>query len=561
MLTALSISNIVLIERLDLDFEGGLGVLTGETGAGKSILLDALGLALGARADTALVRQGSDRAQVTASFAPPAAGTPLAALLADNDVVLEDGEPLLIRRTVKADGGSRAFLNDQPCSAALLREVGSYLVEIHGQHDDRGLLAPAGHRALLDAYARADAGAVAAAHASWRSAGERLAAARAAIAEAERDREWLEHCVAELRTLAPQPGEEAELAEARAAMQKGERIAGDLSTIMEAFDGSAGGPALLRGAARRLDRLAGDHPLLAEALASLDRAIIDADDAEAKLHEAARALEYDPDRLEATETRLFELRAMARKHGVQPDELAALTDDLAARLDAIEGGSAGLSRLEAAVAESAAAYTHAATALSDQRTKAAARLDAAVAGELAPLKLDAARFRTLVERLPAERWGADGIDRVEFLIATNPGAPFAPLAKIASGGELSRFILALKVALAEEGGADTIIFDEIDRGVGGAVASAIGERLARLAGGSGKGAGKQLLAVTHSPQVAAKGATHFMIAKSSEGTVTRTGVRALDEAGRREEIARMLSGAEVTAEARAQADRLLEVAG
>ncbi len=546
MLTALSISNIVLIERLDLDFEGGLGVLTGETGAGKSILLDALGLALGARADTALVRQGSDRAQVTASFAPPAAGTPLAALLADNDVVLEDGEPLLIRRTVKADGGSRAFLNDQPCSAALLREVGSYLVEIHGQHDDRGLLAPAGHRALLDAYARADAGAVAAAHASWRSAEERLAAARAAIAEAERDREWLEHCVAELRTLAPQPGEEAELAEARAAMQKGERIAGDLSTIMEAFDGSAGGPALLRGAARRLDRLAGDHPLLAEALASLDRAIIDADDAEAKLHEAARALEYDPDRLEATETRLFELRAMARKHGVQPDELAALTDDLAARLDAIEGGSAGLARLEAAVAESAAAYTHAATALSDQRTKAAARLDAA-------------RFRTLVERLPSERWGADGIDRVEFLIATNPGAPFAPLAKIASGGELSRFILALKVALAEEGGADTIIFDEIDRGVGGAVASAIGERLARLAGGSGKGAGKQLLAVTHSPQVAAKGATHFMIAKSSEGTVTRTGVRALDEAGRREEIARMLSGAEVTAEARAQADRLLEV--
>ena len=250
---------------------------------------------------------------------------------------------------------------------------------------------------------------------------------------------------------------------------------------------------------------------------------------------------------------------MARKHGVQPDELAALTDDLAARLDAIEGGSAGLARLEAAVAESAAAYTHAATALSDQRTKAAARLDAAVAGELAPLKLDAARFRTLVERLPSERWGADGIDRVEFLIATNPGAPFAPLAKIASGGELSRFILALKVALAEEGGADTIIFDEIDRGVGGAVASAIGERLARLAGGSGKGAGKQLLAVTHSPQVAAKGATHFMIAKSSEGTVTRTGVRALDEAGRREEIARMLSGAEVTAEARAQADRLLEV--
>ncbi|WP_282946293.1 MULTISPECIES: DNA repair protein RecN [unclassified Sphingopyxis] len=553
MLTALSIANIVLIERLDLDFEAGLGVLTGETGAGKSILLDALGLALGMRADSALVRQGTDKAQVTASFTPPAEATPLATLLAENEVALEPGEPLLIRRTLKADGGSRAFLNDQPCSAALLREVGGYLVEIHGQHDDRGLLAPAGHRALLDAYARADTGAVAVAHAAWRAAEEKLAVAKAAISEATRDREWLEHCVAELQKLDPQPGEEAELAEARAAMQKGEKIAGDLGTILEAFDGSDGGPALLRGAARRLDRLAGDHPLLAEALAALDRAIIDADDAETKLHEAARALEYDPERLEAAETRLFELRAMARKHGVQPDELAELAGELAARLDAIEGGSAGLAKLEAAVAETAAAYTHAATALSDLRAKAAARLDEAVAGELVPLKLDAARFQTAVERLPAERWGADGIDRVEFLISTNPGAPFAPLAKIASGGELSRFILALKVALAEEGGADTIIFDEIDRGVGGAVASAIGERLARLSRG-----GKQLLAVTHSPQVAAKGASHFIIAKSSEGTVTRTGVRALDEAGRREEIARMLSGAEVTEEARAQAERLLE---
>ncbi len=553
MLTALSIANIVLIERLDLDFGAGLGVLTGETGAGKSILLDALGLALGARADSALVRQGTDKAQVTASFTPPAAGTPLAALLADNEIGVEAGEPLLIRRTLKADGGSRAFLNDQPCSAALLREVGSYLVEIHGQHDDRGLLAPAGHRVLLDAYARADTRVVGEAHAAWRAAEDKLAAARAAISEAERDREWLEHCVAELQALNPQPGEEAELAAARAAMQKGEKIAGDLGAIMEAFDGSGGGPALLRGAARRLERLAGDHPLLAEALAGLDRAIIEADEAETKLHEAARAMEYDPERLEATETRLFELRAMARKHNVQPDELAELTGTLAARLDAIEGGSAGLAKLEAAVTETAAAYTHAATALSDQRAKAATRLDAAVAGELVPLKLDAARFQTLVERLPAERWGPEGIDRVEYLISTNPGAPFAPLAKIASGGELSRFILALKVALAEEGGADTIIFDEIDRGVGGAVASAIGERLARLAG-----AGKQLLAVTHSPQVAAKGAAHFIIAKSSEGTVTRTSVHALDDAGRREEIARMLSGAEVTAEARAQAERLLE---
>jgi DNA repair protein RecN (Recombination protein N) len=553
VLTALSIANIVLIERLELDFAAGLGVLTGETGAGKSILLDALGLALGARADSALVRQGTDKAQVTASFAAPAVDTPLAGLLADNDIAIEPGEPLLVRRTLKADGGSRAFLNDQPCSAALLREVGGHLVEIHGQHDDRGLLAPAGHRALLDAFAHADTGAVAAAHGAWRAAEAKLAAARSALDDAARDREWLEHCVAELQALGPQPGEDAELSEARAAMQKGEKIAGDLGAILEAFEGSDGGPALLRGAARRLDRLAGDHPLLAEALAGLDRAIIEADEAETRLREAARAMEYDPERLDATETRLFELRAMARKHGVQPDELTELTGTLAARLDAIEGGSAGLAKLEAAVAETAAAYTHAASALSDLRAKAAARLDAAVAGELAPLKLDATRFQTLVERLPAERWSPDGIDRVEFLISTNPGAPFAPLAKIASGGELSRFILALKVALAEEGGADTIIFDEIDRGVGGAVASAIGERLARLAG-----RGKQLLAVTHSPQVAAKGAAHFVIAKSSEGVVTRTSVHALDEMGRREEIARMLSGAEVTEEARAQAERLLE---
>ncbi len=553
MLTALAISNIVLIDALDLDFGGGLGVLTGETGAGKSILLDALGLALGARADSGLVRQGCERGQVTASFTAPAPGSALAALLAANDLEIEAGEPLIIRRTLRADGGSRAFVNDQPCSAALLREIGGHLVEIHGQHDDRGLIAPAGHRALLDAFARTDTSAVAAAHAAWKAAEARLAATRAVLAEAERDRDWLAHCVAELTALAPQPGEEEALAAERAAMQQGEKIADDLGAVLAAFEGSDSGPAQLRAAARRLDRLAGGHPLLAEALAALDRALIEAGEAEDRLAEAARALEFDPARLEAAETRLFELRAIARKHGCQPDALAELTSDLTARLDAIEGGAGGLAAHEAEVAALAAAYTHAAGELSDARRMAAARLDAAVAGELAPLKLDAARFQTLVERLPAERWGPEGMDRVEFLIATNPGAPFAPLMKIASGGELSRFILALKVALAEEGGSDTIIFDEIDRGVGGAVAAAIGERLARLA------RGKQLLAVTHSPQVAAKGAAHYQIAKASDGLVTRTGVRLLGAEERREEIARMLSGTEVTDEARAQAVRLLEV--
>lgn len=553
MLTGLAIRDVVLIEALDLEFGAGLGVLTGETGAGKSILLDALGLALGARADSGLVRAGSDRAQVTASFDAPAKGSMLAELLLENDIRVEASEPLMIRRSVRADGGSKAFLNDQPCSAALLREVGGHLVEIHGQHDDRGLINPRGHRTLLDNFGRCDATAVSLAFASWQESKDRLVSAREALENATRDREWLEHAVAELRQFAPEEGEEERLASERADMQKGERIAEDLRAVLEAFEGSDSGLTKLRSAARRLDRLGSEHPLLADALSALDRAVIEASEAEDKLISATQALSFDPMRLDAIEVRLFDLRGLARKHNVRPDALAALAEELAAKLDAIEAGGEGLAKLEAEVAEREAVYRKAALVLSAQRSDAAKRLDEAVAAELAPLKLDAAQFRTSVEQLPEDRWGANGIDRVEFLISTNPGAPFAPLTKIASGGELSRFILALKVALAEEGGAATIIFDEIDRGVGGAVASAIGERLARLSGG-----GKQLLAVTHSPQVAAKGAVHYFIAKSSEGTVTRTGVVQLDSEGRRQEIARMLSGTEVTDEARAQAARLME---
>jgi DNA repair protein RecN (Recombination protein N) len=550
MLTGLSIRDVVLIEALDLEFDAGLGVLTGETGAGKSILLDALGLALGARADSGLVRSGAEKAQVTASFDAPAN---VVALLAENDISMESGEALMIRRSVRADGGSKAFINDQPCSAALLRDVGLHLVEIHGQHDDRGLLNPRGHRALLDAFGRCDTASVSGLFAAWQDAKAKLESAREALENAARDREWLEHAVTELRRFAPQEGEEESLAGERADMQKGERIAEDLRAVLEAFEGSESGLAKLRSAARKLDRVATEHPLLAEALTALDRAVIEASEAEDKLIAATQALSFDPERLDAIEVRLFDLRGLARKHNVRPEELAQLTEELAAKLDAIEAGGEGLAKLEAEVARHGEAYRKAASALSAQRKEAAKRLDAAVAGELAPLKLDAAKFQTAVEELPEDRWTATGMDRVEFLISTNPGAPFAPLAKIASGGELSRFILALKVALAEEGGAATIIFDEIDRGVGGAVASAIGERLARLAG-----AGKQLLAVTHSPQVAAKGQSHYFIAKSSEGTVTRTGVTRLDSEGRRQEIARMLSGAEITDEARAQAARLME---
>lgn len=555
MLSALSIRDVVIIEALDLDFSDGLGVLTGETGAGKSILLDSLGLALGARSDAGLVRQGAAQAAVVATF-EIAADHPARALLADNEVAVEAGEPLLLRRLVKADGGSRAFVNDQPVSAALLRELGGLLVEIHGQHDDRGLLNSRGHRALLDAFARADAEAavVAEAYQAWLAAEARLATEREVIAAAARDRDWLAHAVAELEALAPEDGEEAMLAEARAAMQKGARLTEDLGAVSALLDGSDGGLSALRQAARRLDRVAHEHELLAEALAALDRAVIEASEAEDRLAQAAEAMAFDPARLEATELRLFELRGLARKHRVEPDRLAALAEELGDRLRALDAGEAGLADLESRAAEAKAIYVKAAEGLSRLRAEAAARLDSAVAAELKPLKLDDARFRTVVETLAEAQWSAAGIDRVEFEIATNPGAPFAPLTKIASGGELSRFILALKVALAGTRDAGTMIFDEIDRGVGGAVASAIGERLARLA------AGTQVLVVTHSPQVAARGSRQFRIAKASEGLVTRTSVTALGAEERREEIARMLSGAEVTEEARAQAARLLEAA-
>ena len=549
-LTRLSIRDVVLIEALDLDFGDGLGVLTGETGAGKSILLDALGLALGARADSGLVRSGEGQASVTAAF--DVTGPP--PQLLENDITIDPGEPLIVRRIVKADGGSRAFINDQPVSAGLLRDVMAGLIEIHGQHDDRGLVNPAGHRALVDSFAGIDGARLAALWRHWQTATAALDVAREAVANAEADRDWLEHAIDEIARFAPEPGEEDALAGERSDLQKGARLGEDLATAIAVFAGSDGALAQLRGVARRLDRIAGEHSLLAEALAAIDRAVIEASEAEMRLEQAGEALRHDPERLEQIETRLFELRALARKHRVEGEGLPALLSELQARHALISAGNEGLASREAEAAAAGEAYRAAAEAVSQARKAAALRLDAAVAGELAPLKLDAARFRTVVAPLPQGQWGPAGIDRVEFEIATNPGAPFGPLAKIASGGELSRFILALKVALAEESGAATMIFDEIDRGVGGAVASAIGERLARLAQRA------QVLVVTHSPQVAARGDHHLLIAKSHDGIVTRTGVHALDAGARREEIARMLSGAEVTDEARAQAGRLLEAA-
>ncbi|MBV8685809.1 MAG: DNA repair protein RecN [Alphaproteobacteria bacterium] len=550
MLTSLSIRDVVLIESLDLEFGPGLGVLTGETGAGKSILLDALGLALGVRADSGLVRQGQKQAVVSAAFDLPL-NHPARELLAENGLDGEAGEPLVIRRIVRADGGSRALVNDQSVSVALVRDLGAMLVEIHGQHDDRGLLNPRGHRALLDSFAGLSTAASEGLFRAWGAAEASLARARADLEAAARDREWLEHAVAELEKLAPEPGEEAALAERRATMQKGARLGETIAAVGQLLDGSEGGLSLLRQAARRLERIGGEHERLEEALAALDRALIEASDAEDRLAAAAEALACDPARLEEAESRLFEIRSLARKHRVEADALPALAEELGARLAALDAGGKSLAALERAVAEARAGYEAEALRLGEARAAAAARLDQAVARELAPLKLDAARFRTVIEPLPEAQWNAAGRDRVEFEVSTNPGAPFAPLTRIASGGELSRFILALKVALAERGGATTMIFDEIDRGVGGAVASAVGERLHRLAGSA------QLLVVTHSPQVAARGARHFLIEKSHDGLVTRTGVQLLGEARRREEIARMLSGAEVTDEARAQAGRLL----
>jgi DNA repair protein RecN (Recombination protein N) len=550
MLTGLSIRDVVLIDTLDLEFSGGLGVLTGETGAGKSILLDALGLALGSRADTGLVRAGQTQATVSVTFDLPATHG-AHDLLEENGLTEEPGEPLVIRRIVRADGGSRAFVNDQSVSAGLLRELGSLLVEIHGQHDERGLLNPRGHRALLDTYGTLDTTPTAGAWRQLRAAEEALDEARRTYEEAERDREFLIHAVAELAQLDPRPGEEESLAALRTGMQAGAKLGDELDAVNALVQGSEGGLAQLRQAARRLDRIASEHPLLAESLAALDRAVIEASEAEAALERAGEALAFDPARLEEAETRLFDIRALARKHRVEPDALPGLRAELAAKLDAIEAGEGRLVTLEEAVRDARGDYAHAAEALSHARRGAAERLDTAVAAELAPLKLDAARFRTVIE--PAEP-AAAGIDRVAFEVSTNPGAPFGPLTRIASGGELSRFILVLKVALAEEGGATTMIFDEIDRGVGGAVASAVGERLHRLAEAG------QVIVVTHSPQVAARGARHLLIEKSHDGLVTRTSVHALDPARRREEIARMLSGAEVTDEARAQATRLLEAA-
>jgi len=550
MLRQLVIRDVVLIDTLALDFEPGLGVLTGETGAGKSILLDALGLALGTRADTGLVRSGQGAAMVSAEIELPP-GHAAHALLADLGVDPDPDEPLVLRRSLKADGGSRAFIGALAVPAQSLRDLAGLVVEIHGQHDDRGLLNPKGHRDLLDAFGKLDTSLVAAAWGEVARIERELTDARAEAESAARDRDWLAHAAAEIDALAPEPGEETALAEERAAMQAGAKAGEALAGIDDLLGGSEGALAQLRQAARRIERGAIDHVLLGEALAALDRAVIEAAEAEDRVAKASTAMAFSPDRLESVEARLFDIRAAARKHRCEADALAALGEEMHSKLAAIDASGERVAALEVALTEARATFDQRATELGEARRAAATTLDAKVAAELVPLKLDAAQFRTAFGSAGP---GPSGIDRVEYEVSTNPGAPFGPLTKIASGGELSRFILALKVALAEAGGAATMIFDEVDRGVGGAVASAIGERLARLS------AQAQVLVVTHSPQVAARATHHYRIEKTHDGLVTRTSVRRLDGAERREEIARMLSGAAITDEARAQAARLLEAA-
>lgn len=550
MLTALSVRDVLLIERLDLEFGNGLTVLTGETGAGKSILLDSLGLALGMRARSGLVRANAEKAEVSAEFLLPKDHA-VAAVLDEYEIDMEDG--IVLRRVLKADGGSRAWVNGMAVPAAVLRDIGAALVEIHGQHDERGLLDPRGHRQLLDLYGghERDLDAYAAAFNKLKDAEAELAKAEAAKEAADKDREYVAQALEELRAFAPQEGEEEELAGRRSVMLAGQRIAEDLESVIDEFSGSDGALARLRSAARLLGRTADAHGGLGGALEAVDRALIELDNAESQVMSAAEELAFDQQAIDEVETRLFELRALARKYRVAGDELPAALAAFEVQRGEADAGKQRIEALRTGRDEAKVQLVAAAKTLSIARNASAGRLDKMVASELPPLKLEAARFRTVVETLPEANWTSEGADRVHFEIATNPGSDFGPLVAIASGGELSRFILALKVALAAEGEAGTMIFDEIDRGVGGATASAIGERLARLSSES------QVLVVTHSPQVAASGDVHFRISKSAEGTVAVTDVEPLHDEARREEIARMLSGAAVTDEARAQASRLL----
>ncbi len=554
MLAALSIRDIVLIERLEIDFARGLTVLTGETGAGKSILLDSLALALGGRGDAGLVRHGAAQGQVTAVF-DVAADHPVRRILADNDI--DASGDLIVRRIQTADGRTRAFLNDAPVSATLLRDIGERLVEIHGQHDDRALTDEREHRRLLDAFGGLEpaVATVATAWTAWRAAIRERDGHAARIDAARREADYLRASLEDLDRLAPAEGEETELATKRHRMMQSEKVAGDLAAAVETFDGAHSPIPTVASLMRNLERKTAALPELTEtALKPMGAALDLLEEARAALERALRAADFDPRDLERTEERLFALRAAARKHACACDALPGLHARMAADLAALDHGEERLAALETAVGTAEAAYVAAAQALSATRAETATALEAAVHAELPALKLERARF--LVARTSDRtQAGPAGIDRIEFHVQTNPGTRPGPMMKVASGGELSRFLLALKVSLADKGSAPTLIFDEIDTGVGGAVAGAVGQRLARLADKV------QVMSVTHAPQVAALADTHLLISKEPVpgGGEDRVATRVVEltRDARREEIARMLSGETVTAEARAAAERLI----
>ena len=545
MLRALEIRDMLLIDRLELAFQPGLNVLTGETGAGKSILLDCLGFVLGWRGRAELVRAGAAQGEVTAVF-DLAPGHPARAVL--EEAGLEPGEELILRRVNGTDGRKTAWVNDRRTSGEVLRALSDTLVELHGQHDDRGLLNPRGHRALLDAFAGSDTGVVRAAWGAAQGARKALAAAETALAEMRAEEDYLRHAVGELDALDPQPGEEAELDARRRLMQGAARIREDVARAFQAL-GPEGAEGLMGDASRWLDGAAEKaEGALDEAIGALGRAITELGEAAQGVERALDTLSFDPHELERVEERLFAIRGLARKHGVQADDLGGFAGDLRSRLQALDGGAANIGALRGALDKAEAGYDAAATALSETRRAAAGRLDTAIAAELAPLKMERAHFETV---LSAGEAGPEGRDQVEFTVATNPGAPSGPLNRIASGGELSRFLLALKVCLARGQAGQTLIFDEIDRGVGGATADAVGRRLERLAEGA------QILVVTHSPQVAARGAHHWRVAKEVTGGMTTSTVTALDDGARLDEVARMLSGENITEAAREAARALL----
>lgn len=544
MLRSLDIRDVLIIDHLSLEFAPGLNVLTGETGAGKSILLDALGFVLGWRGRAELVRAGAAQGEVTAEFDLPAGHAARAVLAAAG---FPDPDELILRRVNTADGRKTAYINDRRVSGEVLRELSDTLVELHGQHDDRGLLNPRGHRNLLDDFAGVD---LTAARAAWRAqsaARDALAQATAALERAQVEEDYLRHAVAELDKLAPEQGEEATLDAKRRMMQGAAKIRAD---IQRAYAGlTDGGEATLREAMRWLegasDRANGQ---LDAPLAALGRALIELGDAQAGVESCLRQLDFNPSELDAMEERLFAIRALARKHGVLADDLGGFADGLRLRLAAIDGGAAGIAKLEQTLAEAQRSFQREAMALTKARRAAAQRLDRAMAAELAPLKMERAVFTTEV-RLGEQ--GPEGVDAVQFTVATNPGAPAGALNKIASGGELSRFLLALKVCLTGDTPGLTLIFDEIDRGVGGATADAVGRRLKSLAGQA------QVLVVTHSPQVAALGGHHWRVEKRVVKGQTLSTVVPLNPDERIEEIGRMLSGDSVTEAAREAARALL----